>query len=142
MEEERIESELKGNTLRVYWLLLRSRDGVLGVREAQRALGFSSPALAAYHLNRLEELGLAKGERGEYHLVRQVRVGVLRQFMRVGAIVLPRYVLYATLFTTLLVFYLSRFDRVDFHSLFALIFGALGTAILWYEAVRAWRQRP
>ncbi len=142
LEEERFEGELKGNTLRVYWLLLRSKGGAVGVREAQRSLGFSSPALAAYHLNKLEELGLAVKERGDYRLVREVRVGVLKQFMKVGALMLPRYVLYATMFTTLLVFYLSRLGELNFYSVFALVFGVLGTGILWYETLRVWRQKP
>lgn len=142
MEEERVESELKGNTLRVYWLLLRSKGGVVGVREAQRSLEFSSPALAAYHLSKLEELGLVVKERGDYRLVREVRVGVLKQFMKVGTLMLPRYVLYATMFTTLLVFYLSQLGELNFHSVFALVFGVFGTGILWYETLRVWRQRP
>ena len=54
-EEEKIESELKGNTLRVYWMLLQSQSAGVGVREVQRQLGFSSPALASYHLNKLAE---------------------------------------------------------------------------------------
>jgi len=140
--EERVASELRGNTLRVYWHLLRSPSGTIGVRETQRALGFSSPALAVYHLEKLTELGLVEKVRDEYHLAKIVNVGVLKQFVRFGTIILPRYVLYATMFTTLLVFYLTQFKRVDFYSLFALIFGVLATVILWFEAVRAWRQRP
>jgi len=142
IDEERVASELKGNTLRVYWHVLRSPGGKIGVRETQRALGFSSPALAAYHLDKLVEIGLIEKVRDEYHLAKIVNVGVLKQFVRFGTIILPRYVLYATMFTTLLIFYLTQFRRVDFYSLFALIFGVLATVILWFEAVRAWRQRP
>jgi len=142
VDEEKVASELKGNTLRVYWQLLKSSSGAVGARETQRALGFSSPTLAAYHLEKLLDLGLVEKERGEYRLIRVVSVGVLKQFVKLGALVLPRYTLYATMFTTLLVFYLSRFGRVSFSSVFALVFGVLGTGILWYEAVRAWRQRP
>lgn len=57
-DDEKIASELKGNTLRAYWALLNARDGVMGVRALQRQLDFSSPALASYHLNKLEELEL------------------------------------------------------------------------------------
>jgi len=142
LDEDRISSVLKGNTLRVYWHVLRSSEGVVGVRDTQRALGFSSPALAVYHLDKLAELRLVEKARGEYHLVRAVNVGVLKQFVRFGTFVLPRYFLYATMFTTLLVFFLTQFRRVDFYSVFALIFGLLGTGILWYETARAWSQRP
>jgi len=142
LDDEKIASELKGNTLRTYWALLNAKDGVIGVRELQRQLGFSSPALAAYHLNKLEELELAVNERGDYRLIREVKVGVLKQFIRLGAFLLPRYVLYATMFTTLLAYFFSQLKELSFYSMFALMFGVLGTAILWYETVRVWRQKP
>ena len=140
--DEKIASELKGNTLRVYWALLRSQDGVVGVREVQRALAFSSPALAAYHLNKLEDLGLVEKKHGDYHLIRVVRVGVLKQFTKVGGFMIPRYVFYATMFTTLLLFYVTQLRDVNFYSVFALVFGVLSTLVLWYETLRVWRQKP
>jgi len=142
VDEEKIASELKGNTLRVYWHLLKSPNGVAKVRETQKLLDFSSPALAVYHLDKLVELRLVQKVRGEYRLVRVVNVGVLKQFVRFGTFILPRYTLYATLFTTLLLFYASQLRQANFYSVFALIFGILGTGILWYETVRAWRQKP
>lgn len=141
-DEDKIASILRGNTLRVYWYVLRSGSGVVGVRDTQRALGFSSPALAIYHMDKLADLGLVEKIRGEYHLVRIVNVGVLKQFLRFGTFVLPRYFPYATMFTTLLVFFLTQFRQTNFYSVFALIFGLSGTAILWYETARAWKQRP
>ena len=74
LNEEKVASELRGNTLRVYWELLKSSNGVVGVRKVQRSLGFSSPALASYHLNKLEELGLVEKKRGDYYLKREMRV--------------------------------------------------------------------
>ena len=142
MSEEKIESILKGNTLRVYWFLLRTPNSSVGARETQRALKFSSPALAVYHLDKLSELGLAEKLNGEYHLVKAVNVGVLKQFVRFGALMLPRHFFYATMFTTLLVFYLVQFRRVDFYSTFALVTIILATAITWYETLRVWRQKP
>jgi DNA-binding transcriptional ArsR family regulator len=141
-DEEKIESELRGNTLRVYWMLLQSQNASTGVREIQRRLGFSSPALASYHLNKLEELGLVEEKNGEYRLIREVRVGVLRQFAKFGSIMLPRYVLYAAMFTTLFVYFLTQLRDANFYSAFAFIFGLLGTIILWYETVHVWRQKP
>ncbi|MEM4726872.1 MAG: hypothetical protein QXD04_01275, partial [Candidatus Bathyarchaeia archaeon] len=69
-DDLQIESELKGKTLLVYMYLLKTNRPSIGVREVQRALKFSSPSVAAYHLNKLEELGLVEGVRGEYRLVR------------------------------------------------------------------------
>ncbi len=142
MNDDKIESELKGNTLRVYWMLLNSQSGTIGVRGVQRALRFSSPALASYHLAKLEELGLVEKTDGEYRLIRDVRVGVLKQFTKFGSFMLPRYTLYAAMFTTLLVFYLTQFRDVNFYSVFGLIFGILATGVLWYETFRVWRQKP
>ena len=142
MSEENVESVLKGNTLRVYWVLLQSPTGVVGARETQRALKFSSPALAVYHLDKLTELGLADKMNGEYHLVKAVNVGVLKQFVRFGAFMLPRHFLYATMFTTLMIFFVIQFQQVNFYSVFALVLGLLATGIMWYETVKAWRQKP
>lgn len=141
-KDDEIASVLNGNTLRVYWFLLKSANGSVGARETQRALGFSSPALAVYHLDKLNELGLVEKTNGEYKLVKTVNVGILKQFVRFGSIMLPRYLLYATMFTTLLVFYLTQFRRVDFYSVFALILAVLSTVIMWFETVKTWRQKP
>ena len=141
-DEEKLASELRGNTLRTYWALLDSRDGVIGPRELQRRLGFSSPALASYHLNKLREMGLVSHERGDYRLLVEVRVGVLKQFIKLGTFLLPRYVLYASLFTTLLAYLVANLREPTFFSAFALVLAVLGTGIFWYETVRVWRQKP
>src|SRR4030042_2421836 len=141
MSEEKIESILKGNTLRVYWFLLRTPNGSVGARETQRAMRFSSPALAVYHLDKLTELGLAEKLNGEYRLVKAINVGVLKQFVRFGSLLLPRHFFYATMFTTLLIFYLIQFRHVDFYSTFALVITLLATGVTWYETLRVWRQK-
>jgi len=141
-DEEKIASELRGNTLRAYWALLNSEDRFVGVRELQRKLGFSSPALASYHLNKLVEMKLVVKERGDYRLVREVRGGILKQFIKLGTFMFPRYVLYATMFTTLLLYLLVNLREFTFYSVFALILGLLGSVIFWYETVRVWRQKP
>lgn len=142
MSEQEIESILKGNTLRVYWFLLSKQDTPIGVRETQRALKFSSPALAAYHLDKLTDLGLVDNTNGEYRIVKTVNVGVLKQFMLFGKFIVPRYFLYATMFTTLLIFFLTQFKAVNFYSTFALVLGLLATAITWFETLMTWRQKP
>jgi len=142
MDQDQIASQLKGNTLRVYWYLLQSSKSPPGPREIQRKLAFSSPSLAVYHLEKLVELGLAEKVAGEYHLTKVVDVGVLKQFTRLGSVILPRHVLYASLWSTLFVFFLFQFKELNFSSLFALVFGFLGMAILWFEACKIWRSKP
>jgi predicted DNA-binding transcriptional regulator len=45
MTNEDKQEENSGNTLRVYWYILKKRENC-GVREVQRALGFSSSSSA------------------------------------------------------------------------------------------------
>lgn len=142
MDEERVASELKGNTLRVYWHLLQCPNSPVGPRDVQRKLGFSSPALAAYHLEKLVELGLVEKVHGEYHLTRIVDVGVLRQFLKFRGVIIPRYMLYAAMFTTLFAFFLLHFREINFYSVFGLIFGLLGTATSLYEAAKTLKSKP
>ena len=142
MGEEEIESELKGNTLRVYWFILSKPDHSIGARETQRALKFSSPALAVYHLDKLSDLGLVEKNNGEYRIIKTVNVGILKQFVRFRAFMVPRYFLYATMFTTLLVFYLTQFTTVNFYSMFGLVSILLAVGVTWFETLMTWKQRP
>ena len=141
-DEEVIESELKGKTLLVYMYILRADKHSVGVREVQRALGFSSPSVSAYHLNKLKDLGLVESIRGDYSLIREVKVGVLKQFVTLGGIMLPRYLFYAVLMTTMLVTYVLQFPMEPTRqNITTIIMGAVPVIILWYETVRIWRER-
>lgn len=138
-----IESELKGKTLLVYMHLLKANQPAVGVREVQRALGFSSPSVAAYHLNKLRDLGLVESERGDYRLVREVKIGVLRQFVTLRGFMLPRLLFYAVLVTTMLATYILQFPMtISRHNVTTLLMGAVPAVILWYETVKVWRERP
>ena len=139
-----IESQLKGKTLLVYWLMLKSQSSPVGVREIQRELGFSSPSVAAHHLDKLLSLGLIdKTMRGEYFLAREVKVGVLRFFTRLGRFMIPRYLFYSVWFTTMLVVYLVLYGQSGgIHNLVAIMFGAFASFILWYETIRLWTEKP
>lgn len=132
---------MKGNTLKVYMFLLKSPSSV-GIREVQRALKFSSPTLAQYHLEKLRELGLIRKESTEYVLVSDVKVGVLRQFYRFGAVLVPRFVLYAVLFTVMLGFLFLIVSEISLVAAYAFMLAGFGAAIFWYEAVKALRERP
>jgi len=139
-----IESELKGKTLRVYWYFLKSPTSAVGVREIQRSLGFSSPSVASHHLEKLLSLGLVeKKQTGEYFLVQQVKVGMLKFFTKMGRFLVPRYLFYSVWLTTMLIFYIIYYGfTTDAHNLAALIFGISSSLILWYETIRLWKERP
>ncbi|MCB2172286.1 hypothetical protein KQH65_06085 [archaeon] len=142
-DEEIIESELKGKTLLVYTHMLKQPNDPVGVREVQRELGFSSPSVSSYHLNKLQELGLVENEYGDYKLVKDIKVGVLKQFITLGGVILPRYLFYAVLMTTMLVTYLIQTPYFPSSQYFTtLMMGLVPSVILWYETIKIWRDRP
>ncbi len=142
-DEEIIESELKGKTLLVYMHMLKQPGEPVGVREVQRELGFSSPSVSSYHLNKLQDLGLVKNEYGDYKLVTDVKVGVLKHFITLGGVLLPRYLFYAVLMTSMLITYLIQapyFPTREYIT--TIVMGLVPSLILWYETIRIWRDRP
>ena len=143
-DKTKLDYALRGKAWKVYWLLLKN-GYPMSVREVQRALHFSSPSVANHHLEQLRELGLVEKQDigGHYFLVSQVKIGVLRHFVKLGKLLFPRYFFYAVFSTTLLVTYLlflmQGFTR---ENLFILSFGTIVSVIFWYEAVRIWSLRP
>jgi predicted DNA-binding transcriptional regulator len=139
----KVEAQLKGNTLRVYIYALKRRR--VGVREVQRALSLSNPSLAQYHLNKLRELGLLKEESGEYQVSNEVRVDVMRDFLRVGTLLVPRFVFYAAVFSVFTL-YLAAITFSTYGAepilVWFLALLSLASGIFWYEAQKAWRSAP
>ena len=143
-DETKLDYALRGKAWKVYWLLLKS-GYPMSVREVQRALRFSSPSVANHHLEQLRELGLVEKQDigGHYSLVSQVKIGVLRHFVKLGKLLFPRYFFYAVFSTTLLVTYLLfLMQGLTRENLFILSFGTIVSAIFWYEAARVWSLRP
>ena len=138
-----VDAELKGNTLRVYVYALKKRK--VGVREVQRALLMSNPSLAQYHLNKLRELGLVSENNGEYEVVGEVKVDVMRDFLRLGTLIVPRFVFYAVIFTVFVIYLAYAgspyYTLVPVLAWFTVLLAA-AAAVFWYEAVRAWRSAP
>jgi len=117
----------------------------MSVREVQRALRFSSPSVAQHHLERLSELGLVQKQSagGCYFLASEVKVGVLRHFVKFGRLLFPRYFFYAVFSTTLYAIYLAIFMQgFSRESVFIALFGAVVSIIFWYEAIRIWSLKP
>ena len=142
--ETDIEYALRGKAWKVYWYLLKNGKPV-SVREVQRALHFSSPSIANHHLEQLRELGLVQKQDvgGHYVLVSEVKIGVVRHFVKLGKLLFPRYFFYALFSTVFYVAYLLvLFDGFTRDNLFIVSFGAIVCAIFWYEAYRVWGMRP
>jgi len=136
------ESEIHGTTLRVYWFLFKSPRPV-GVRETQRALSLSSPSIALYHLEKLRELGVVdKSADGEYFLKEQVQVGSLKAFLKVGRVILPRYLFYAVFLSTAVIVYSAELAfQTGTVDPAAVVLGLAGAGISWYECMRMWKDR-
>jgi repressor of nif and glnA expression len=80
---------LRGLTLKVYRFILKN-DKPVGIREVQRALNLSSPTLALYHINKLDEAGLIRKELNGYVVDRVV----LENLVRFRRILIPRNLFY------------------------------------------------
>lgn len=145
-DEVNFEYALRGKAWNVYWLLLKN-DRPMSVREVQRMLHFSSPSVASHHLEQLRDLGLVQKQAsdGNYVLVREVKIGVLRHFVKLGKLLFPRYFFYAVFSTACVAVYffmLSSTGVSPQERLFVVLFGVIVSAIFWYEAVRLWLLRP
>jgi hypothetical protein len=135
-----IEDQLKGKTLQVYMYMVKKKEPT-GVREIQRDLGFSSPSVANYHLDKLVELTLVKqDEFGRYFVVQKVQVGVLQAFVNIGGLTVPRLSFFAAFFTTMLIAYIVlNFNNLD---VYAIGFALAGSGAFWFETIRVWIKRP
>ena len=154
-----LESLVRGKTLLVYLFALRSKGGKVGVREVQRALSFSSPSVAAYHLQKLEDLGIMKkNPTGQYLICRRLKLGIMNQYIVLGQFSVPRHLFYAS-FTSILffgyfiLFWLPRIPMIlvdplaiwtlfTTDSIFVFLIGGPALVFFWFETVKAYLSRP
>ena len=138
-----VRSKLKGTTLQVYWHLLRSGEPTT-IRRLQRSLGFSSPSVASYHLEKLMDMDIVKKNvMGDYELKKRVSLEVMSSFVRISHLMIPRYIFYTSFFLTLIIVFIVGYaDSLSLQGVFALIFGVSGFAIMAYETWRQWRLKP
>ncbi|MDG6914133.1 MAG: hypothetical protein JRN34_01530 [Nitrososphaerota archaeon] len=124
---------LKGTTLRVYRLMLRSK-APLGIHDVQRSLGLSSPSVAQYHVRKLVNLKLAR-EEGDGYVVDRVVVDNVIRLRRTN---IPTQTAFVAFFVMSL-FVMLTFFRPPVLSagyLFALFVVVVGIVITSYETVR------
>ncbi len=135
MSSEDVEDVLRGLTLKVYRYVLKN-DKETGIREVQRALKLSSPTLAVYHLEKLEQAGLIKkGVTG--YVVDRI---YLRNLVRLRRLLVPKYFFYALFFTLAVVAELFFFRPMVFSReyAFAFIVTCAAAVSYVYETVKAW----
>ena len=135
---------LSGNTLRMYTYIFKIQRS--SIKEAQRALGLNSPALAQYHLEKLASLGLVRRDEstGDYQLVKEVKVESLEQFLKIGSYIIPRLLLYTVMLSiifgyfTLVIAHLT----VNGYTLWTFLIGGFALGAMWFETIKAWRNSP
>lgn len=140
-EEGDLEKEVAGeyNTFRVYVYMLKAKSG--SMREVQRALDFSSPALATHHLKKLEKLGLVtKDHHGTYHVVPK-SFGILRFFVVWRRWIVPRSVFVVFVFAVMTVGFLVFLPQRGY-LVWALVVSVVGLILSVFEAVRFYRLLP
>jgi len=126
------------NTFRVYLIMLKT--GQASARDVAQIAGFSSPALAVHHLEKLNDLKLvSKDVHGVYHVVRR-RFGVLKFFLVVKRFIVPRSFFYAVLYGTLAT--LSLFMLSGVARNLAVLFSLLGLGIHVIETAQFYRVLP
>ena len=117
------------------------KKAAVGVREVQRDLGFSSPSVANYHIDKLIELVLvSQDEYGRYYVVQKVHVGVLQAFVNIGGLTVPRLSFFAAFFTTMLIAYVAL--NLENLNIYAVGFAVAGTVAFWLETIRVWIKKP
>lgn len=135
MSEQR--DVLRGLTLKVYRFVLKN-DKPVGIREVQRALNLSSPTLALYHMNKLEEAGLIKKEASGYVADRII----LENLIRLRRILVPRNFFYMIFFTAslLMLTVFLRPSTLSREYVFSLAVISIAAATSVYETIKAFSQ--
>jgi hypothetical protein len=132
-------SEIRGNTLKIYLYLLK--HGPSELRDIQRGLDLSSASLASYHLGKLVEAGYAKqDEYGRYSAVKEASDKILEGYSKIGPAMVPQLFFFSLLFTILVVVFsasiLAGFLSVPY--LIGVCFAML--VVFWVETIRLWRK--
>jgi len=127
---------LTGTTLRVYITLLKTKRP-MGPREIQRLLGMKSPSTAAYHLNKLVDMGFVeKVKGGNFKAIENPDALPLTLYSIVAGQMIPRTLPYALMFTSMLLAYLIL--KYPDYDLYATTFGLIGVIAFWIETIRSW----
>ncbi len=114
-----------------YYLQLRRNGRVYGVRDAMRALGFTSPGKTQRLLNKMVKQGLlTRDERGNYIVNEKLPLELAHTMILRGKI-LPRILVYAVYSTVLAVLFIILTGQpldVILYTLFLI-------TPLWFEAI-------
>src|SRR5438094_278330 len=124
-------------TAMLIYVYIQSRSGdSVRLRDIQRAMNFSSPSSALFHLQKLESAGLVQKDNvGDYRIKTRVRVSLVRNFLIIKGALIPRHLFYASAKTAVSILYfvlLSQFLSSPI-AIVALLLNAGSAAAFWYE---------
>ena len=140
MSRFRLERDVAGeyNTFRIYLLMLRVKKA--SARDIAYQLGFSSPALAVHHLEKLNGLKLVKKDRyGVYHVIPR-KFGMLKFFFVVRKFIVPRSFFYTLLYGVMAAFSFLMLSGAVRNV--ALLFSLLGFGIHLLETIQFYKVIP
>jgi len=131
---------LSGTTWEIYLYILTSEKPP-GVREVWRGLNLSSPSLAQYHINKLQELRLIEPTSdGKYQANEMERMDALRSFVILRGRLVPRLVFYGALLLGILLSYLLFWPfRWDFRDLVVLVVSVFSISVFFFEAYNQYK---
>jgi magnesium-transporting ATPase (P-type) len=132
------------NTLLVYWYLWSSVTNRSGPRSVQRAIGFSSPSSALFHLTKLEEMGLIQKQRnGHYEIVLKKKFGLMKRFVFIFHQWVPKNVIYLLILAfAVFAILLLLFPMISWYVVIALLPAIVSIFLQIYEIVLLWKNRP
>lgn len=137
MVDDESKEVLRGTTLEVYQFMIKNSKTV-GTREVQRALNLSSPSVAAYHLTKLEDVGLLKKEMGGF----TVNKFILENSIKINRFLIPRYFFYSVFAIAALLIELTVLKPTIIYREYAFSIVVTGTlaVFLCYETIKTWRK--
>jgi hypothetical protein len=141
LDRDKVVKNLNGTTLMVYFVLLNKKQ--IGVRELQRHLELSSPSVAKYHLEKLDNLHLVQNRNGIYHLYRKADLPILTSWILIGKQFLPRSIFAAAFFTFVFIGYLIFiYSNWNKDSIFVIIFGLSIMIYAWLDVILQFKHKP
>ena len=115
-----LNNAFRGKTLEVYEYFVQN-PGDHGIREIQEVLGYSSPSVATYHVQKLLDNDiLVRNEKSRYELKNDwMNMGSLEDHLRIMSFWIPRSLIYAL-------------------ATFLLLVTAIGLTVLKVQSYRVW----
>ena len=137
--------KLSETAMLIYVYIQSHSKDDLRLREVQQAMGWSSPSSALFHLQKLETAGLIlKDPTGNYRIKTRIRVGLVRDFVFMRGILVPKHLLYAivTTLATILYFILLQQFLSSPIAIIALLLNAVSVGVFSYESWQDWKNKP